>query len=61
MNSIKNTGFSIKERLLMTLPPAIAIPAMIFIVGPMEAFAGNVSEFQFVLSDFILWNVLYTD
>ncbi len=57
--STVKTEFSFKERLVLTLLLSIIAPSMFFIVGAIDVYANNISEFEFVLGDFILWGVIY--
>ncbi len=55
----KDNGFSFKERLILTLLVTISLPVMLFITGTVESFGMNTEELEFVISDFIGWNLIY--
>ena len=61
-NCENNTAkeFSFKERLTLTLLLAFAAPVMLFVTGAMDIYANNLAELEFVLADFILWNILFS-
>ncbi len=59
-NSKERAGFTLKERIILTALLALAAPLTVFIFGSIDIFANNSAEFSFVLSDFMLWNALYT-
>ena len=52
-------GFSLKQRLLPVLLIALAISFTVFFVGPFEIYQSNSDFFEFSLSDFLGWNLLY--
>lgn len=55
----KPTGFSFKQRFALVMLVALAISFTVFIIGPFEIYGTNTDFFEFSLTDFLGWNLLY--
>lgn len=59
-NNRSTDGFSFKERLFLTVLLAVGAPTMLFVTGALDIYANNVAELEFVLGDFIVWNIIFS-
>ena len=55
----KASGFTFKQRLLPVLLLAFAMALTVFVFGSFEIYGSNMEQFDFSLTDFLGWSLLY--
>ena len=55
----RQSGFSLRQRILPVILVSLAISLMLFVFGPFEIYGNNAAHFGFSMTDFFCWSLLY--